>query len=227
MTPRRPRFYFAFRSPYAWMTARMLEERFPAAHEGIDYVPFWEPDERTLALLRARDGEVIYTPMSRAKHLYILQDVKRLAAKSGYAMRWPVDVNPWWELPHLAYLRARRVGAGRSFFWAVYRARWERGEDVCRRETIERIAREVGLDPDALVGATEEADVRAEGVEALLRADRDGVFGVPFFCLGHEKFWGLDRFEDFAARFAPLYGIPRPALAAIGGYDTDCAGGCG
>ncbi len=222
-----PRFYFAFRSPYAWMTARLLEARFPAAHEQLEYVPFWEPDARTLELLRARDGDVIYTAMSKAKHLYILQDVKRLAAKLGYAMRWPVDINPWWDLPHLAYLRARRLGKGPAFFWATYRARWERGEEIYKQETVERIALEVGLRPPAVLAAPEDPEIRAEGAEALLHAHQDGVFGVPFFSMGFEKFWGLDRFEDFAARFAPLYGVPAPVLSAVGAYDMDCAGGCG
>jgi 2-hydroxychromene-2-carboxylate isomerase len=39
--------------------------------------------------------------------------------------------------------------------------------------------------------------IRQEGLEALRRAWRDGIFGVPFFVLGHEKFWGQDRVDEF------------------------------
>jgi 2-hydroxychromene-2-carboxylate isomerase len=234
MKTRQPRFYFAFRSPYAWMTARLLEARFPSAHEQLDYIPFWEPDAITLDLLRAQGGDIIYTAMSRAKHFYILQDVKRLTAKFGLAMTWPVDVEPWWDLPHLAYLKARRLGKGRAFFWATYAARWERGAAIYLKDTIHDIAIEIGLDPGELLTATDDAEIRAEGAQALLRAHEDGVFGVPFFAVGYEKFWGVDRFEEFAAKFSsrvasagPAPDPPAVVLATVGAYDTDCAGGCG
>jgi len=201
MKRKRPRFYFAFRSPYAWMTARLLEDRFPTAHDELEYIPFWEPDATTLEQLHGLGGEMIYTAMSRAKHLYILQDVKRLAHKFGFAMTWPVDIEPWWDLPHLAYLKARRLGKGREFFWATYRARWERGEPIYKEETIRGIAGEVGLDAAEVIAATDDPDIRAEGAQALLHAHEDGVFGVPFLNLGYERFWGVDRFEDFAARY--------------------------
>ena len=202
MKDRRPRFYFAFRSPYTWMTARRLEERFPAAHEQFEYIPYFDPDAITLDLLHAQGGDIIYTPMSRAKHLYILQDVKRLATKLGYAMAWPVDIKPWWDLPHLAYLKARRLGRGPEFFRAAYRARFERGDAIYQEDTIRDLAREVDLDPVALLASTADPEIRHEGAQSLLRAHEDGVFGVPFFSMGFEKFWGLDRFDDFAARFS-------------------------
>lgn len=211
---RRPRFYFAFRSPYAWMTARLLEGRFPDAPDELDYIPFWEPDARTLELLRERGGEMIYTAMSRAKHLYILQDVKRLAAKHGFALTWPVDVSPWWDLPHLAWLKARRLGRGREFFWATYRARWERGAVIYERDVVRELAREVGLDPEQIASAPEDPEIRNEGAQALLHAHEDGVFGVPFFNLGFDKFWGLDRFEDFAARWKPAAAATAESVGA-------------
>jgi 2-hydroxychromene-2-carboxylate isomerase len=195
------------------MGARQLETRFPAAPDVVDYIPFWEPDAQTLELLHARGGEFLYTPMSRQKHLYILQDIKRLATKHGYRLAWPVDVKPWWDLPHLAYLQARRLGRGHAFFWAAYRARWERGEDICSDEVIRRLAAEVGLDAGILATAPADAEVRALGAEALLRCYRDGVFGIPFFCLGREKFWGVDRFEDFAAGLSALVGRPNTGVA--------------
>ncbi|MCC5603255.1 2-hydroxychromene-2-carboxylate isomerase [Nostoc favosum] len=197
-----PRFYFCFRSPYSWVGARLLEECFDSKQYGIEYIPFWEPDKQTLILLKAKGGEFLYTPMSRHRHLYILQDIKRLTTKLGYKITWPVDRNPWWDLPHLAYLAARRYGKGSSFFWAVYQARWEKGENICSIDTISRIAQEVGLDPELIAQAPHDPTIRQEGVEALYKAYRDSVFGIPFFINGNEKFWGSDRFEDFAFNLA-------------------------
>jgi 2-hydroxychromene-2-carboxylate isomerase len=231
MKTRRPRFYFAFRSPYTWMAARRLEERFPNAHDELEYIPYWDPDAITLDLLHARGGDMVYTQMSRPKHLYILQDVKRLAVKYGYPLAWPVDVNAWWDLPHLAYMQARRLGRGPEFFRATYRTRFEHGTPIYLEATIRAIAIEVGLDPKILLAAPDDPDIRREGVEGLLHAHEDGVFGVPFFCMGFEKYWGLDRFDDFAARFverrAARERIPHAVAASVGAYDTDTAGGCG
>ncbi len=195
-------FYFAFRSPYSWIASRLLEERFPNALDRLDYVPFFGPDAHSLELLHNLGGEFLYTPMSKAKHLYILQDIKRLTAKLGYQMAWPIDQDPWWDLPHLAYVMARRLGKGQEFLQAAYRARWERGEDICTAPVIRTLAAEVKIDPEVLVTAPDNPEIRAEGAKALYRAYENDVFGIPFFIFKHEKFWGVDRVEDFAARFA-------------------------
>ena len=140
---------------------------------------------------------MLYTNMSKVKHLYILQDIKRLTRKLGYQMAWPIDRDPWWDLPHLAYLHAHRLGKGHEFFWAVHRARWERAEDICSIVVLRQLADETGIDADELVSAPNDADIRTQGADALYRAYNDGVFGIPFFIHRFEKFWGVDRIEDF------------------------------
>jgi 2-hydroxychromene-2-carboxylate isomerase len=198
MNALQPRFYFSFRSPYAWIAARKVEERFPFDRFTLDYMPYWEPDARTLAVLQDRGAEVLYRPMSRPRQLYILQDVKRIVTRLGYAWRWPVDgPQPWWELPHLAYLYARRHGKAKAFFDAVCRARWEQGLDVTQPAVIAAIAERVEIDPAAALASVDDEGLIHEGADLLWRAWRDGVFGVPFFIVGHEKFWGQDRFDEF------------------------------
>ncbi len=195
-----PYFYFSFRSPYSWIGARLLQERLGAAFQRLTLVPFWEPDAATLQLLRQRGGETPYMPMSRAKHLYILQDIKRLTTRLGYTMQWPVDLDAWWDLPHLAYLKAHAAGRGRAFFDAIHTARWEHAADICNGAVLQRIAVQIGMEPALLVNAPADVETRAAGADALYQAYQQGVFGVPFFTLGHEKFWGVDRVEDFVVR---------------------------
>lgn len=238
------RFYFSFRSPYSWIGAILLERRFPAAYQEIEYIPQWEPDAITSNLLTSRGGEFLYTPMSRTKHLYILQDIKRITQKLGLPIAWPVDTNPWWELPHLGYLAARRLGKGHAFFWSLYQARFERGDDICSKDVISRIASELGIDANVLLEAPSDSEIRAEGVEALYRTYKDGIFGVPFYMHGRDKFWGIDRFEDFSAIYQAILStkgntvevpdetpatddLPKTAVQHVGMYDTDSAGGCG
>lgn len=192
------KFYFSFRSPYSWIAARRLQRALVLKDTAIELIPFWEPDDCTLGKLEKKGGEFLYQVMSRAKHLYILQDIKRMTTKLGYKLAWPVDTEcPWWDLPHLAYLSACQHGKGSAFFWAVFRWRWELGKNICLEPTIREIAEEVRLDPDETVQAPNDDQLREEGAEALYKCYRDDVFGVPFFMNGYQKFWGVDRLDDF------------------------------
>ena len=179
------------------------------------------------------DGAFPYVDMSRAKALYILQDVRRLAADRGLKITWPVDRAPCWEVAHLAYLVAREHDAGPRFIASVYRARWEEGRDISDRATIAAIGANLGLDPVALATAADDPAVRRNGLRALQAIDTDGVFGVPFFIQGRDKYWGLDRLPEFVAA------VRGDALAIAGvepvlahgpggpGGDQGHAGGCG
>ncbi|MEQ4299796.1 DsbA family protein [Plantactinospora sp. B6F1] len=246
---RTPRFYFSLRSPYSWLAYRDLHQRHPELPSELEWVPFWEPDEHSSRLLAEAGGEFVYTPMSRAKHLYVLADVRRLTAQRGLTLRWPVDREPIWEIPHLGYLVAARHGAGAAYLERAYRARWDEGRDICDRATVAGIAAELGLDPAGVSGAADDPEVRRQGVAALLDIYRDGVFGVPFFVHGHDRYWGVDRLDAFAASVTakrvaatkPSSGAPvgparvpgngtapEPVLAgAPGRTDEGHAGGCG
>ncbi|GLH99277.1 2-hydroxychromene-2-carboxylate isomerase [Phytohabitans aurantiacus] len=224
-----PRFYFSLRSPYSWLAFRELSTRYSDVAERLEWLPFWEPDRDTDALLVERGGRFPYVEMSRAKHLYVLQDVARLARERGIALRWPVDRAPVWEVPHLAYLVARRHGVGPQYLAAAYRARWERGHDICDRATIRAIGAEIGIDGDELAATADDPALRREGADVLLRGCRDGVFGVPFFIQGRGRFWGLDRLAAFADHLgaAPVPDWATTTVGADLGADSDHAGGCG
>lgn len=235
---RQPRWYFSLRSPYSWFAYRDLTERYPDVADAIEWIPFWEPDAETERLL-AEDGITLpIVPMSRAKNFYILQDTRRLAVARGLTMTWPVDRDPRWEVAHLGYLVADAAGRGREYVDAVYRARWELGEDISERDTIAAVAAGIGLDGDTVAAAPDDPELRRQGVDCLIRSYRDGLFGVPFFLHGREKFFGVDRLRAFVAAsrgeeqehpvdqswLGDL--IELPELVHPGG-DGGTAGGCG
>jgi 2-hydroxychromene-2-carboxylate isomerase len=226
----RPRLYFSFRSPYSWLTVRRLRAEVPDALTELDWYPYWDPDSRTEAALAQRGGELPYAQMSRAKHLYILMDTKRLAQRAGLAMAWPVDVDPWWELPHLAWLWARRLGRAEQFYDAVTAARWERGENICDPAVLRVAAAEAELDADTAVVAADDPGIRAEGVDCLYEAYLDDVFGVPYLRWRRHRFWGFDRLDAFLAAWrgsGDLRATDPPEPVAAHAYDSDTAGGCG
>ena len=231
MARKPPRWYFSFRSPYSWLAYRELVDRHPDIADTLEWRPFWEPEPALAERLAAAGGEFPYVPMSREKHRYILQDVRRLTAERGLSFAWPVDRAPRWEVAHLGYLVAAERGLGREYIAEVYRARWELGLDISDPLTITTIAAELDTDPRGVADAADDPAVRERGLAALLDVSKDGVFGVPFFAKGFDKFWGLDRLPAFVTALRGDAPAPAPqdahtpALAATG--DFGHAGGCG
>jgi 2-hydroxychromene-2-carboxylate isomerase len=242
------RLFFSLRSPFSWLLVERLLRRLPDAHELLEFIPFWEPDAHTEQALEERGARVHYQQMSKAKHLYILQDTKRLATQLGLRIAWPVDIDPCWELSHLGWLQARRLGRAPAFYTALTASRWQRAENISDPDIIRAAAVEAGLDGDLIVAAADDPDIRAEGVECLVRAYEDDIFGVPYLRFGWHRFWGYDRLDDFLDVFLPTVGrastaaggtadadgdaellqdVPGPLRDLVGTYDRDTAGGCG
>src|ERR1700722_19692507 len=96
---RGPRVYFSFRSPYTWMALHRLMDAVPDAHDVLEFIPFWEPDPDTEKALAERDAAFHYAEISKAKHLYILHDTKRLASKVGLKMGGDIGAHPRREEP--------------------------------------------------------------------------------------------------------------------------------
>ena len=117
-------------------------------------------------------------------------------AKYGYRVVWPIDRQPWWERPHLAYLAAERLGHGAAFRRLVYSARFEQGRDISDATVIGDLAEAAGLDRGVLLAATDDSELRDKAADGLRGADRDGIFGVPFMAVGNDRFWGVDRLPD-------------------------------
>ncbi|SOH94994.1 2-hydroxychromene-2-carboxylate isomerase [Monaibacterium marinum] len=223
-------YFFSFRSPYSWLASMGLK-RLIDAGDALELVPFFEPDAVRSAALQAQGGVFPYTPMSDAKHRYILKDVKRLTTRFGVSHVWPVDPDPWWEASHLGFLAARRLGHGLPFFWQVYRARWELGLDISRTETIAQICRSAGMDArqtQIVCDAPQDAEISSEGVAALHRVWMEDVFGTPMFTKRRTQFWGIDRLPDFLAAIDEDLDAQVPAGAlATTPLEFDHAGGCG
>jgi 2-hydroxychromene-2-carboxylate isomerase len=200
---RNPRLFFSFRSPFSWLAIERLQRILPDAQNHIEFIPYWEPDSRTERSLQERGAAIHYAQMSKAKHLYILQDTKRLVERMGLRMAWPIDMTPCWEIPHLGWLQAKRLGLGAPFYTAVVSARWQRGENICDPEVIRGLAASLGIAAESILGAVEDPEIRAEGVDCLVEAYEDDIFGVPYFRFRHHRFWGLERVDDFLEFLLP------------------------
>ncbi|MEV6067879.1 DsbA family protein [Nocardia sp. NPDC052001] len=213
-----PRVYFSFRSPYSWLAFHDLRREHPELVSALEWRPFWEPDEHFSALLAETGHEFPYTPMSRAKHFYLLRDIRRLAGRRGLANSWPLDEQMHWEPSHLGWFAASDHGLAHEYADRVYTARWLSGLDICRTEVIQSILDELAIPAD--VGELVRSPaIEKRALDALQAVCQEDVFGVPMFIHRREKYWGIDRLADFLAAL-PGSSIAQPeSTAATGAPD--------
>lgn len=231
MSRKPPTVYFSFRSPYSWLALERLSEL--DLRQSFIFIPLWDPGDALHAVLTERGAKLPYTQMSRAKHLYILQDVKRLAANSGKTFVWPVDRDPEWDLPHLAWLACRDLGTQWTFYDRMIELRWGAGADICTESTIREAMDASGLAGQTLDTLRARDDIKDAALSALQDIYDNDIFGIPYFKTGHQRFWGLDRLDAFLQHMdvdlpvSPISTIPPTVRDSVGSYDRDTAGGCG
>ncbi|MFC0679689.1 DsbA family protein [Lysobacter korlensis] len=116
------------------------------------------------------DGDYLHSIWARA--------VYPMADQRGMTLRLP-PVQPRSRLAHEAERFAREAGHGDAMRRALFRAFFEDGRDIGRLEVLEDIAREVGLDADALRHALDEGTHAGAVVADRRMAEEIGIHGVP------------------------------------------------
>ena len=188
-TPHRPiDFYFDFSSPYSYIASEWIEAL--AARHGRTV--------RWRAILLGATFQVtdIKSPVSYPlKRDYTMLDFERSARFAGVPLtipeKFPIPTQNvarlFWWLDTSDPARARD--------WARHclRALFARGTDLSDAVALRALAGEFGLD------GGEAQDVWGDPQwKAALKAANDaaialGVFGVPYFIIDGEPFWGNDR----------------------------------
>ena len=124
------------------------------------------------------------------------EPLRSLAKEAGLTMR---------RSPHTPYTvpaleateHAKQNGLEIPFHHAVYRAYWERGEDIEQVSVLKAAAVEVGLDAgkleEALSKQTHTGTVQQQYQDALSH----GINGIPAFTIGKYLFTGAHPYEFF------------------------------
>ena len=194
-------FYFSFRSPYSWFAYHRLARVFDGVPVRVERVPVFPPPDFP--------NDPAAMP---GKLHYLVADVQRIASAYGLTVRWPEKTDTEWMRPHAAYLHAADAGRGDAFALALYAARFSRGEDVVRDEVIAGAATAAEVDPVATLRAGDDPAVHQRVLEGMGRALQDGIFGVPYFVYGEQRFWGNDRLEWLVRAVRENAGQPVPDL---------------
>jgi 2-hydroxychromene-2-carboxylate isomerase len=184
-------YFLAPQSPYVYLAGRRPAEI--AARHGAKLV--YRPVD--VAQLFPRTGGKVRAERHPSRNEYSAQDRARQARKLGLKLD-PVPLYGAANPAPAAYglIAAQAAGGGdlAGYVTAISRALWAEGRDISDDEVIREALAGAGFDPAvADRGMLMAADTYAANLE---EAVAKGVFGVPFFVVGEEKFWGQDRLDD-------------------------------
>ncbi len=187
--------YLDVGSPYAYLAAERV------AGGLVDLEPRWEP-VLLGGIFRATGRSSWARTGTRDEGM---REIEERALSYGLPpLVWPEP----WPGDMLRAMRAATAAAALgteqkvAFLLAAMRLGFQQGRDLGLPDAIADAASAAGLDPDALLTATDDP-----GVRATLRARTDaalaaGVFGIPTATVGAELFWGDDRLDEAAAAAA-------------------------
>jgi 2-hydroxychromene-2-carboxylate isomerase len=189
ISPLRPiEFYFDFTSAYSYIASEWIEALAARHRRTVD----WR------AIHLGETGEIcapataVASPLERE---YTLLDVERSARFAGVPLKMPRQFPLDTQKAALIFWWLHASDSSRARDWARHglRALFARGVDLSNPAELQGLAAEFGLDP------SQGPDVWSDpGWTSALKSANDaavalGVFGVPFFIVDGEPFWGNDR----------------------------------
>lgn len=186
-------YFLSILSPFTYLASGRLEEI--AARHGAEVV--YRPMD--IAALFSRTGGVALSERFDGRKTFRLQELRRIAAKTGMTINvqpshWPTNAAPG----SYAIIAAQSDASGDTgaFVQNLLRACWAEEKDIAEDGVIRDCLSAAGFDP-ALAdrGLLSGAEAYAANLEEAVNR---GVFGSPTYMVGEEHFWGQDRLDDLA-----------------------------
>lgn len=180
------RFYFSFRSPYAWFAAERWQAELGALQPRVEHIPFY-PTRETFP------NDPTLLP---AKLKFVVQDMLRIARDFELSVRPPPALDTDWGRAHAAYLGVESAEPAHAFAFMLemFRARFSRGTDVALPEVIADAAQRAGANESHALEAAGSRALQEQVAQNFARGQaRDGIFGAPSFVYRDQLYWGHDR----------------------------------
>jgi 2-hydroxychromene-2-carboxylate isomerase len=130
-----------------------------------------------------------------AKARYLLADLLRWSRHYGVPFRMSSHFPLNTLRPMRACTFAHTRGRDHDFALALFRAYWVDDTDITRDEPITAAAHIAGLDPQEVLAACENPEIKDALRKNTEEAFARGAFGAPTFFVGEELFWGNDRMD--------------------------------
>jgi 2-hydroxychromene-2-carboxylate isomerase len=184
-------FFYDLASPYSCLSALRIAALPAAAEVAVRWRPFLlGPIFRAEGLT---DSPLNHFPLRGA---YAAKDVARRGRRYGEELHFPSTFPRNSVLASRVALVALEEGWGKDFTTAVYRAEFQRDEDIASLEVVSALVEAQGQQPGRVLEAAQTPEVKEALRAQVEAAQAAGIFGAPSFLVGGELFWGDDRLED-------------------------------
>ena len=182
-------FYFDPISPFGYLGSVQIERLAARLRRQVE----WKPVLIGVTILKVMGLKPL--PETPLKGDYLRHDALRLAQFLDIPFRYHglTGVNSIAALRAFLLLKERDDGLGKAFAQRIFDRLWVRGLDITSTDEVAEEAAKLGIDAVSLKRdiATDRAkDALRQQVDAAIHA---GVFGVPYFVVDGESFWGVDR----------------------------------
>jgi 2-hydroxychromene-2-carboxylate isomerase len=181
-------FWFDFSSPYSYLASERIDEL--AAKYGRKVK--WRAVMIAAAFKVSGLPFLLTVPL---KGEYSKRDIERSARFLGlpyaFPSRFPVATLA--AARGYYWLHGQDCGKAREFAHAVFRAYWVDDRDIGELPVVLEIADQLGIDRDAFTAAIATPEIKDRLRQETDAAIARGMFGVPYFMVDGEPFWGADR----------------------------------
>ncbi|MGP9791362.1 2-hydroxychromene-2-carboxylate isomerase [Roseinatronobacter sp. NSM] len=186
-------YYFTPLSPWTYLAGQRPAQIAAQAGASLRYKPL-DP-----TALFARTGGQALADRHDNRKAYRLQELRRWSERLDMPLTLRPAFFPTNPAPaSYAIIAAQETGGGdmAELLHRLTRACWAEDRNIADDDVIRDCLSAAGFDPAlAFSGMLQGAEIYPRNLE---EAVADGVFGVPFFVVGQERFWGQDRLDFLA-----------------------------
>jgi len=189
-------FFFELASPYSYLASHQLDQLNLDFQREVDWRPIdIEVIWSALGVLEA------YSAVRNVKRKYIVQDSQRCAVALGVPLTKPTTSARETKLAKLAYwgLRSYDRELAARFLRAAWHAHFGKGSPIGSSQELAEAATGLGLQREAIESAAQSPEARQAQDASNAAAIDLGCFGVPWFAVDGEVFFGHDRLPHLAS----------------------------
>jgi 2-hydroxychromene-2-carboxylate isomerase len=182
-------FYFDFGSPTAYLAHQRLRQLVQQYALEVIYKPI------LLGGVFKATGNTSPVAIPAKGHYMMAYDLPRFARRYDTEL----NPNPFFPINTLNLMRmavaAQRLQCASTVIDVVYEAVWIQGKNMGDTAVVTQVLTEHGLEIDALLALSQDADVKSELIACTEAAVMRGIFGAPTFFMDGEMYFGQDRLD--------------------------------
>ncbi len=187
-------FIFDFASPNGYLSHKLVPEIEARTGATFNYIPALlggihklTNNQPPMIAFGGVKGKLEYEQMEMTRFVK-----KHKLDKFAFNPHFPIMT----MLIQRGLIAAEMDGQKMPYIDVVAKAMWEDGLKMDDPEVVAKVWAAGGLDAERLLARTQEQDVKQKLIENTQAAVDRGVFGIPFFFVGDEGFFGKDRLNQ-------------------------------